>query len=147
MVGVADYFIKNLTKSSQFHASYFYSSSKSTLEELCKVWTEFGTEFHPSLLYFMSVKLQGQANSSQMVKQLFSINMYLFDYDPRDKNRFWEDSTKKRENWLVSPMQKPSEPLTLASPPLAVSLGENIPKVDQTGVHSMCKVKTLRFSK
>lgn len=50
----------------------------------------------------MSLKLQGQVNSSRSVKQLFLINMQLFDYDPRDNNRRSEENSKECRKHLVS---------------------------------------------
>lgn len=58
---------QNLTKTTPFHACFLYSAAQSTLGELCRANKDFGTELHPSFLYFISVRLLFQTDSSRTV--------------------------------------------------------------------------------
>lgn len=45
MVGAVDYFIKDITKSTVFHAPSFYSAAKSTVAKLCNIHLDFAPRF------------------------------------------------------------------------------------------------------
>lgn len=85
MVCAADYFIKDPIKSACSMLLPIILLQNLGLQ-LQKVYTEFATEVHPSFVDLMSVNLQGQADSSRAVKQLFFNNNWLFDYDHRERS-------------------------------------------------------------
>lgn len=73
-----------------------------TLGEQHKVYLEFDNEVHLYFLYFLSLKLQSQANFSAPVKQVLSSNVPLLENKPQDKNKRREGNAKKHEKRLVS---------------------------------------------
>lgn len=65
----------------------------------------------PSLLLGLHVnEVEGPWRFLPRVKQFFFNSMYLFIYDPRDKNHRGKDSAKTHEKWLLSPVQKSYKP-------------------------------------
>lgn len=117
-------FIKNHTKSILIYDPFSYSKAISALIEMSQVKMQFSSEVHLYFLYFMSLKVQGQLDSSLTVKQLFFNNTCLLNYDPRDKDWRWEDNGKKRKKRLVFRVPKPPEPQTLAPAPYVAFLAK-----------------------
>lgn len=136
MVGTAEYLSQDPTKTTTVYAVFFYSAAKPTIAELQNVYNKFDTVAHPSSLYFMSVNLQDQANSSRAVKQFISSNMSLFDYDPLEKNECSQNNAKKNEKRPESRVQMLFKAQTFPLVPAAlllekalnVDVGERYPK-------------------
>lgn len=88
MVCAVDYIINRIKTPCSILLTFFVAIR--TLAELNKVYPEFAAEVHPFFLYYKSVKLHGQANSSGTAKQLFFNNMLLPDSNRRDNNEHSE---------------------------------------------------------
>lgn len=97
MVGTTDCSIKIPAKSTTFHAASFNSTAKSTLVELCTMYTKLGTEDHPSFLYSTSEKWQDELEYSRNVQKVLSHKNGSFYYNCRRKKQVWELEARKPE--------------------------------------------------
>lgn len=122
MIGTTDYFIHNLTKSTQFHASSFRSQVRFTLVQLCHVYIQLSTNVQGFFLLTWRGEIQGKPGSSWKVKQIFPetdvcLSMHQWIEITVWKNIWW--SVKKP---LVPPGHNAANPDVTTPAPLSVQL-------------------------
>lgn len=94
LVGAANVYVTNTTKTATFHGPSFYTAARTVLVERYEFYHDYAAQISPTSMSVMTVTLQGLTRSSQAVNHLFLRNMRLFDNDPQDRKKHWANSAR-----------------------------------------------------
>lgn len=84
LIEAADLFVKNDSKTAQFHYSTFYPQARSLMPQLHSLHSKFGSEEHPTFVSFKGIMIQQTRSLARSFQSLFLAAMRPFDHEQRD---------------------------------------------------------------
>lgn len=89
LVDTTNYFSKNQTMSNSHHEASLFNTAQPARPNLTKVYAQYLTGTKPCLQLFMALEVQGQPDSSQLIKQ-FSRQSSIVWLRPKEHNHMLE---------------------------------------------------------
>lgn len=106
MVEVEVFTIKDTTKTLPFYTLSFYKAAKLVMKDMKELYRRHLYVEHASFQSFVVVKFQAAQGPSMSVMALILDNMHLFDYDPRENRKYWEEKATVRHRLPITRVEK-----------------------------------------